>query len=667
MASTLARRDSGSIARDVAPTPQLTCRVLGPLEVEIDGVVVDLRGRRPRRLLAALIAAGGSPVADSVLAEVVWGAVAPTNVVNALQVLVSRLRSALGPGGRHHLRRHPLGYSFAPLPDTTDHSRFSRFVNDGRRWLTEGEAQKAADAFGSALALWRGHPWPELDNSQVASSSRARLVELRELAVEELQSARLKLGDTATAVAALSEAVAQAPYRERRWELLALGLYRGGRQAHALAALRRVRELLVDELGIEPAPALRELERRMLHHDPALILATPPARPTPHLDPAPPMRYRVRPLRPLTSLVGRNEELTQLGELMRARRLVTLLGPAGVGKTRLALEHAAAAMAHGEVWLARLAEVRTPAEVAAAVAAAVGAMHLAGDPIGMCRALAGRVVVLVLDNCEHLLDPAAELALTLLAGCPELRILATSRAPLNIDGEHTLTLEPLPIREEGGAVGLLLDRVRSYRAFWQPTLTDHLSAREICTTLGGLPLAIELAAPRERVFGLPQLAAHLRESLQVLGPVPRGSPSPHEDICAAIGWSLERLSPEDRSWLLRLWPFQHEFTAEAAASVQPTEAARQRAIPMLASLVTQSLITADTSRSPTRYHILEPIRRHVRDVDPAPAATAAAHASRLYRGRLSLGHSQKLTATGDNASGPSEPFRDHHHVAAISA
>jgi len=503
--------------------------VLGSIEIEIDGVLLDLGGPSPRRLLAALIAADGSPVSDTVLAEVVWGGGPPKNFVSGLRVLVSRLRAALGPDAQKHLRRIRSGYSFDLPPEAIDHCRFSDLVGEGRRRLAAGDARRAVDVFESALALWRGHPWPELDDSMVVYGARATLVELQALAVEELQAARLKLGDTATAVAALSAAVAQAPHRERRWELLVLGLYRSGRQAHALAELRRARGLLADELGIEPGPALGGLEQRILIHDPTLLGTTPAALPLPPPDPATPPRPVVAQpgiARPLSSLVGRAHELKALDDLLAHQRLVTLLGPAGVGKTRVALEHATGHNA-GEVWQIRLADIHAARDVAAAVAAAAGVVHLGGDPVAQIQhALAHRPGLLVLDNCEHLVEPVAELTLQLLTRCPELRILATSRTPLGIDGEHTTFLQPLPLRDEhggdGAAVQLLFDRVRLHRAGWTPSNSDRQAAREICTTLDGLPLAIELAAARERAFGLDAIVTHLSQRLDVLGTAPKG-------------------------------------------------------------------------------------------------------------------------------------------------
>jgi DNA-binding SARP family transcriptional activator len=253
----------------------LYCRVLGPLECTVDGVEVPLGGPTPRRLVAALSAAHGVPVADAALVELAWRGSAPPEAISALRVLVSRLRSALGPAARDQLRRGPGGYSLA-LPDgATDHGRFRASVGRGRRLLAKGQPREALAAFEASLALWRGQPWTELDDALLAVEARGGLVELREVAVEEAQAARLELGDAATAVAALSAAVITAPYRERRWELLALGLYRGARQAEALAQLRRARTVLAGELGIRPGPVLCELERRILAHDPALELPGP--------------------------------------------------------------------------------------------------------------------------------------------------------------------------------------------------------------------------------------------------------------------------------------------------------------------------------------------------------------------------------------------------------
>ncbi|GAA5070735.1 AfsR/SARP family transcriptional regulator [Nocardia iowensis] len=270
-----AMSDGLGMHREVA----LMCRVLGPIEVEVDGVPVELRGPRPRQLLAALSFAAGAPVSNDVLAEHLWGP-APLGQPGAnVRVVVHRLRAALGPHAGRMLELDRCGYRFTLSPEHTDHGRFAELVGAGQHALLDGHAAAAVDTLRAGLALWRGQPWVELGDSPELRGARAKLTELRELAIEELQAARLADGDTAGAVAALREAVIQAPYRERRWELLVVGLFRSGRQADALAELRKVRALLIEEVGVEPGPALRELERRLLDHDPGLLLPDRSIRP----------------------------------------------------------------------------------------------------------------------------------------------------------------------------------------------------------------------------------------------------------------------------------------------------------------------------------------------------------------------------------------------------
>ena len=647
----------------------LLCRVLGPLEVEVAGVKADLGGPLPRRLLSALLAAEGKPIADATLAELVWEAERPAVLSSALQVTVSRLRSALGPAGRANLVRTSGGYRFRIDPEQTDAGQFAARIELAGESLGGGDAERAVRLYGSALRLWRGRPWSELADTPETTGPRVRLNELREVAIEELQAARLATGDAAGAVAALSEAVAAAPYRERRWELLVLGLYRGGRQGHALAELRRVRELLADELGVDPGPGLRQLERRLLNHDPRLlILDAPPSRsgatsahPSTHQPPesrqlrdaaSAPAADRGQPdaspvapsgpaahakitrgvTRPLSSFIGRQAELALLAGPLGGQRLVTLLGPAGVGKTRLALEHLAGVANEADTWLVRLADIAAPEAVALSVASALGVARLSGDPVpAIRRALAAQPALLVLDNCEHLVDAVGELAMALLSGCPRLRILTTSREPLGLDGEHIVAVRPLAVtganRTDGAAVALLVDRVRASRPGWRPSTEELVSARQICAALDGLPLAIELAAARERALGLAGVAEHLRGRFAVLGTPPRGSLTAHATLHAAIEWSVDLLGMADRAMLLRLWPFEGGFSWQAAEAVQPPGAVGRPVLATLASLVDRSVVMADTDTAPARYRLLETVRSYCREVDPDPAATQAAHSA----------------------------------------
>ncbi|MEV6256727.1 ATP-binding protein [Nocardia sp. NPDC051929] len=601
----------------------LFLRALGSITAEVDGCVVDLGGPVPRRFLAALSMAVGTPVSDAVLAELVWGDDQPRQPSGTLRVLASRLRSVFGSTARELLQRSGSGYLLAVPPEQTDHGRFTRLTTDGVRLLTAGDHVSAARSLSEALALWRGEPWPELDQDLAPVAERTRLVELHEVAVEELAAARLACGDTPTAVADLSEAVTAAPFRERRWGLLALGLYRSGRQVQALAELRRVRELLVEELGVEPGPALRLLERRMLDHDPGLLVEPPRDHPV-----TPPGQHPPRV--PLSTFLGRDHDMKLLSELLADERMVCVVGPAGVGKTRLVIEHCATGGAPVDRWFVRLGDVNDGDNVVTAIATALSLVHYGGDPLPLvCRALTMQPGLLVLDNCEHVIEPVARLVVRLLAACRELRVLATSRQPLGVDGEHVLTLEPLPVGNGGGgdgaAVRLLFDRVRAGRPGWHPSADDRAAAHDICAMLDGLPLAIELAAARERAFGLTGIATHIRDRRDVLGSTPRGSLSRHPDLHAALGWSIDNLGATDRALLLRLWPFEGGFTWQAAAATEPDQLGAG-VLATLASLVDRSVVTIDRTAAGTRYRLLETIRGYCREADTDPQASLAAHA-----------------------------------------
>jgi predicted ATPase/DNA-binding SARP family transcriptional activator len=606
-------------------------RVLGSLVVEVDGAVVALGGGLQRRLVAGLLAGERRPVGDVALAELVWGDGAVPADPNAVRVVVSRARAPMGVDGRDALRRTPTGYLLDVPAECTDHGRFADLVGQGTQRLAADGASGAIEIFEAALGLWRGEPWAELGGALLVAGVVARLRELREVAVEELAAARLALGETSAAVAALSEAAVAAPYRERRWELLALGLYRAGRQEQALAELRRVRRLLAEELGTEPGPALRLMEQRVLAQDPGLLRVQPGAEAVPVRRDGQ-VRAAASPLpATLSSFVGREAELVVVAGLLTTHRLVTLIGPAGVGKTRLALEHTASVAGDREMWLARLADAHTADGVIAVVAEAVGVQLPSGAQVeAIARALAGRSGTLVLDNCEHLVDLAADVAVALLDACPGLRILATSRAALRIAGEHVLSVEPLSVTDSAAdpsdAVRLLLDRVGAGRTRWAPSAAERDAARRICVLLDGLPLAIELAAARERAFGLHGLAEHLRNGLHLLGTTPRGSVTPHASLTAAIGWSVDQLDPADRALLLRLWPFEGGFGWRAADAVAPGEGGRAVLVG-LASLVERSVIKAEIGAGPVRYRMLETVRHYCAERDSDPAASREAHAA----------------------------------------
>ncbi|MBM7784545.1 AfsR/SARP family transcriptional regulator [Tenggerimyces flavus] len=585
----------------------LAWRVLGPLEVLDGGTRIDLGGPLPRRLVATQLAAEGHAVSDDRLAEAMWDGEPPPQPAVALQAYVSRLRRALG---RDTIVRSGAGYQLSPDPtDSTDAAEFVAAIGRGQAQLENGQQSAAVTTFTNALALWRGDPYADLPDAGTAGT---RLRELREVAVEERLAARLGAGDAPNAVAELEAAVKAEPYRERRWALLILGLYRSGRQAEALAALRRVRALLADELGVDPGPDLQQLEQRVLGQDPQLLLAEP--------RPSPPTGHRLS--KPISSFVGRERDVATLTNLLTQQRLVTLVGPAGVGKTRLTVEYTVARDDHDGPWFVRLADVQRPDVVVPAVAEAIGLAGVTGDPLPLVvRALAETESLLVLDNCEHLVDPVATLAIELLNACPGLTILATSREPLDVDGESVLQLAPL---EAAAAVTLLVDRVRAMRPGWRPTDDELDEAHQLCAALDGVPLALELAAARTRTLSLGEITERLGNRFALLGSVPRGSLAPHATLETAIAWSVDLLSPTDRAFLLRLWPFEGGFSLDAAEAVWDGTGS---ALGSLSSLVSRSVVVADTTSAPARYRLLETIRAYCQATDPEPDATREAHAA----------------------------------------
>ncbi|MEU0763664.1 BTAD domain-containing putative transcriptional regulator [Streptomyces microflavus] len=571
----------------------LTFAVLGPFEVRAGDQPVHVGGRLPRRLLSILVAGEGRPVSEDSLAEGLWGARPPRNPAGALQVYVSRLRRVL-PGTV--LERSGGGYRLLAADTDTDAERFRGHLVRARALVADDRHADAHEAFEAALRLWRGTPYEDLIDDESTVAIRASLVEQRDSAQEEAAAALLATGDHAGAVARLEPLVHTAPYRERRWQLLALALYRAGRQAEALHAVRRVRSLLAEELGVDPGPELRQLEGRILAQDPAL--AAPDA---PTATPGD---------RPLSSFIGRDADLALLSRLVGVHRLVTVVGPAGSGKTRLAVEWA------GRHAVVRLADVADPAHLVSAVAAATGVTGFTGDPYeALIKRLRLYGKALVLDNCEHLVGEVARLVVDLLDRIPTLRVVATSRSPLGVDGEHSLPLGPLAADD---AVTLLTDRIRAGRPGWIGQDADRQDLRRLADALDRLPLALELAAARVRTFGVRGLIENLDDRFTVLGRIPHSKMTPHATLQEAVGWSFDLLSGEERDLAVGLWPYEGGFPLEAASSAA--------GLGTLVSLVDQSVVTAETGGSTARYWMLETIRAYCRSVDGDPAATRAAHA-----------------------------------------
>jgi DNA-binding SARP family transcriptional activator len=411
-------------------------RLFGELQAEHAGVPVPVRGAKQRALLALLALRPGQPVSAGRLIDVLWGEGQVAHPANALQAQIGQLRRTLGPAA---ILTTDAGYALDAGPDEVDVVRFEQLVAEGQRLAAGGEMAPASAALGEALGLRRGEPLADFTYAGFFDIDRTRLDELILVAIEARAGADLGLGRHSELAAELEALCREHPLRERLWELLILALYQSGRQAEALHAYTEVRDRLVAELGIDPGPALQQLQARILAQDPSLGAAGPAG---PEVVPAPMATGNLRER--LSSFVGRTAELDELTQAVRSSRLVTLTGPGGVGKTRLAVEAAAAVREQHRdgVWLVEFASVTEPNGVAPAVAGALGAAvaGLVGPPSPdstvelIVRYLAGRSLLVVFDNCEHVIDQAATLAETLAGTVPGLRLIATSREPLGVPG-----------------------------------------------------------------------------------------------------------------------------------------------------------------------------------------------------------------------------------------
>jgi predicted ATPase/DNA-binding SARP family transcriptional activator len=577
---------------------------LGPVRAVRDGRELGLGGPKPRAVLALLLMDAGRVVPAEYLAEVLWRGTPPPGAAKTLRSYVSRLRPLLYPEAA--LVSQGGGYAIRVQPDQVDAARFERLVAAGREALGRGEAAAAAGRFGEALALWRGRALADVAEVEPLALEGARLEELRLVAVEGRAEADIERGLAAEVTGELERLVAEYPVRERLWRLLVLALYRAERQADALAAYRRARQLLAEDLGIEPGKDLRALEQQVLRQE----------------VPAPPPVARHNLPARLTSFVGRDEELAALEGLAGEARLVTLTGAGGAGKTRLALEFAASVAEEvGEgVWLADLAGIAEAGLVPSLVMQALG-VRQSGE-VAVMEALVYRLrsaeLLLVLDNCEHLVDACAELAVTLLGSCPGLRVLATSREPLGVPGEAVYPVPPLPIPPESAdgqaiehapAARLFLARARSAGAGADVAAAPVAVVARICRELDGLPLAIELAAARTGVLSAEEIAARLADKFRFLGWRRPVADPRHQTLKAAIGWSYDLLSERERRVFGELSVFAGGFTLAAVAAVccGGDEAA---ALDLVDQLAAKSLLVAEPAAAGTRYRLLETIRQY---------------------------------------------------------
>ena len=578
--------------------------MFGELEAVQAGVSVPVRGAKQRALLALLALQCGKPVSSDRLIDHLWGDGEAAKPANALQAQVAQLRRSLGSAA---IVTSEGGYALGIGPDDVDVVRFEQLVATGRRLVEEGEVALAATTLGEALALRRGEPLAEFAYAGFADVERAHLDELTLVAIEARAGADLVLGLHGELVGELEALCREHPLRERLWELLILALYRAGRQAEALRAYTEARERSVDELGIEPGRALRELQARVLAQDPALTLPDPAEPPTLRAATGPTATGNLRAQ--LSRLIGREGELEQLLEAVHAHRLVTLVGPGGAGKTRLAVEAAAVLREEHRdgAWLVELAGVAEPGGVAPAVAVALGASASAvpgRQPAGstvelIVRHLAGRSLVVVIDNCEHVIGQAAALADILVGSLPALRLITTSREPLGVPGEVLVAVGGLA---PPAAVELFVERARAVRPGFTGDERSRQVIEDICRRLDGLPLALELAAARLRALTLATVAERLDDRFRLLTGGGRTALPRQQSLRAVVDWSYDLLFDDERRLFNRLAVFAGgcELTAAEAVCADDQVPAGE-ILDVVSRLVDKSLVTASDAAGETRF------------------------------------------------------------------
>lgn len=665
--------------RAVGKNRPVTFRILGPMEIHTaDGDPVSVGGPRQRSLLALLLLEAGRIVTTDRLIDELYGEALPAGVTNALQSQVSRLRRSLrteaDPDGP--IEFHPAGYRLAVDPDDVDALRFTRLAGEGRRALAAGDAAGARDLLREALDLWRGPALADVAGAPFAGPRAARLAELRASAIEDHADAAAALGATDALVEELREAVATHPLRERLRAQLMRALHGGGRQAEALAVFDQARELLADELGADPSAELSAVHLAILRGDPPSAARPGPTAPTAAPTPEP-ARTRSRLPAALTSFVGREDELARIHTLLTGARLVTLLGPGGAGKTRLAVE--AASRRPEDAYFVDLAPLAHAGQLPQAVLSALGVREVAllgpgeggaADPVErLIGTLADRRVLLVLDNCEHLVADVAAFTHRLLGACPAVRIVATSREALAITGESLCPLAPLALAPpdcpperalDYPAVRLLVDRGAAVRPGFTVDAGTLAPILRVCAALDGLPLAIELAAARLRSLSIDDVALRLGDRFRLLSRGDRTAPARHRTLRAVVEWSWGLLDDTERELALRLPVFAGTFTLDAVVGVcglDPDDADE-----LLQGLADKSLLSAPGDG---RYRLLDTIREFCAErlaESGAADALYAAHAQYytelartadpflrraeqlVWRDRLVLAHDNLLAA-----------------------
>ena len=601
--------------------------ILGPL-VALDGDrSVALPRGRGRALLAILILHAGEAVSTDRLIADLWGEAPPRTAPTALQGLVSSLRKRLETERTRGtasavLETRPPGYALAIDADQVDANRFRRLVSESAELPDQ---ERRAASLREALGLWRGPVLADFVYEPFAQAAIAELEELRLAAIEERIAADLAMGRHRQLTGELESLIAHHPLRERLRGHLMVALYRSERQAEALEIYRNSREVLVEELGIEPGPELQRLEEAILRHDPSLDLSSEPVAASPLKTAAAPTHNLPEPL---TSFVGREQEIEEIRALLSRTRLLTLTGPGGCGKTRLSLRVASEVLPHfpDGVFLVALAALRDPALVLPTIARALGLQERPEEPIAetVRQYLAPKQLLLLLDNFEHLVE-AAPVVTRILEAAPGVKALVTSREVVRLSGEHEFVVPPLELPDlahlppadslsDFDAVALFLQRAQTADPRFKLREEEASLVAEICVRLDGLPLAIELAAARVRVFGPEALLARLGDSLSLLRGGPRDVPARQQTLRDAIAWSYELLSPSEQSVFRRVGIFLRGCTIDAARAVVDPDAALSIDVEdAIVSLVEKNLLRRELAEGgQPRFRMLETIREFAR-------------------------------------------------------
>jgi predicted ATPase/DNA-binding SARP family transcriptional activator len=578
-------------------------RLLGPLEVtEAGGRVVDAGRPAQRALLALLLLNANRVVPLQTICDGLWGDAPPPSAANSVQVYISRLRKVLGAD--LPLTMVARGYRLEVPPETIDVVLFERLAADGGSALERGDPAAAVITLRAALDLRRGPPLAEFAEIPFAAAERARINRLVRLAEENHAEARLAAGQHHELVGDLERLVELDPFSERCWGLLMTALYRCGRQADALAAYQRARRILIEQLGIEPGPELRRIEAAVL----AQSLAPAEAQVFS-------MRGRVNLPSRAASFVGRDREVAELEKLMATARLVMLTGPGGCGKTSLAiaLAHATAGSYTDGLWFVDLAPLGSPDQVPGAVCNALGVRQPPGRTLVQTAAeyVGHQNALVILDNCEHVLEASREVAEAMLRAGPTVKVLATGREHSGLPGEVIWQVPPLA---DSDAVRLFTERAESALPSFRLGAQSESAVNGICRRLDCIPLAIELAAARVSALSPEQIAARMDDALSFLGRRPAGAIARQRTLRATLDWSYDLLSMPERRLLARLAVFVGGFTLEAVGAVSPCdEVPAQDVVDLFTRLVDKSLVTrvgsGETDRQP-RYRLLETIRQY---------------------------------------------------------